>query len=585
MTSTAPRRLMSATVASVLAALMLAPAAARADLPDPTLAETVSGASLSGSFLAAQLAAKDNDDAAAVAFYERALALDPANEELKQFLFLALTANGRIADAVDIGRQLPQAGPAGGVVRLVVAVHALKQKSWAKVSELLAGSNGGELDRLVELLLKAWALYGAGNVDGALDTSTAFAGADWANVVRDYHSGLIAAAAARDAEAEKFFRQAIADRAAAAVLSEVYLRAVEALVRVQAKLGKLDEARQTLASGKELLPTHPPFLALGRRLEEGLPLAPLLTSAPQGGSELLYNVGAAISRQGGASFAQSYLQLADYLNPGSDVVVLALADVFENHKDHERANGYYERIDAKSPYWRRARLQYALNLNDLDQVDKAKETLKVLIAEDPDDLLAYSTLGSVHSQHEEYAEAAEVYDRAVARIATPEQSHWDLFYRRGIAHERLKQWEKAEPNFKQALALNPDQPNVLNYLGYSWIDMGINLEEGMAMIRKAVELRPNSGYIVDSLGWAHYRLGQYEDAVRELERAVELMPQDPVINDHLGDAYWKAGRKLEATFQWNHALASKPEPDDEKKIRAKLEHGLRDEATATSAAD
>src|SRR5690606_33991930 len=143
----------------------------------------------------------------------------------------------------------------------------------------------------------------------------------------------------------------------------------------------------------------------------------------------------------------------------------------------------------------------------------------------------------------------------------PQPHQWTLFYFRGIAYERAKQWDKAEADLLQALALFPEQPHVLNYLGYSWVDQGMHLDEAMDMIARAVELRPNDGYIVDSLGWAHYRLGNYEEAVRELERAVELRPEDPVINDHLGDAYWKVGRRLEARFQWAHARDLDPEPD------------------------
>ena len=153
-------------------------------------------------------------------------------------------------------------------------------------------------------------------------------------------------------------------------------------------------------------------------------------------------------------------------------------------------------------------------------------------------------------------------------------TNWNIYYQRGIAYERLKQWPKAEPNFRKALELFPNQPQVLNYLGYSWIDMNMNLEEGMEMIRKAVELRPSDGYIVDSLGWAHYRLGEYDDAVRELERAVSLKPDDPVLNDHLGDAYWRVGRRLEATFQWSHARDMKPEPAVLAGVEKKLKEGL-----------
>jgi len=195
----------------------------------------------------------------------------------------------------------------------------------------------------------------------------------------------------------------------------------------------------------------------------------------------------------------------------------------------------------------------------------------------------YLALGGVYASKEDFAGAAKVFDKAVERIEAKKFSmpkdpkaavNWNVYYQRGIAYERLKQWAKAEPNFRKALELFPNQPQVLNYLGYSWIDMNMNLDEGMEMIRKAVELRPSDGYIVDSLGWAHYRLGQYEDAVRELERAVSLKPDDPVLNDHLGDAYWRVGRKLEATFQWAHARDMKPDAPVLAEVEKKLKEGL-----------
>ena len=159
-------------------------------------------------------------------------------------------------------------------------------------------------------------------------------------------------------------------------------------------------------------------------------------------------------------------------------------------------------------------------------------------------------------------------------LKTPTSANWNIFYQRGIAYERLKEWPKAEPNFRKALELLPDQPQVLNYLGYSWVDMNMNLKEGLAMIQKAVDLRPSDGYIVDSLGWAYFRLGRFDDAVREMERAVSLKPEDPVLNDHLGDAYWRVGRKLEATFQWNQARDLKPDPDVLAAVQQKLLKGL-----------
>ena len=186
-------------------------------------------------------------------------------------------------------------------------------------------------------------------------------------------------------------------------------------------------------------------------------------------------------------------------------------------------------------------------------------------------------MGSLQRSAKKFEDAAASYDKAIELVGTPDRSNWTLFYFRGICFERAKQWPKAEADFKKALELFPDQPLVLNYLGYSWVDQGVNLDEAFKMLRRAVDLRPSDGYIVDSLGWAHYKLGHYQEAAEELEKAIDLKPADPVVNDHLGDAYWRVNRRIEAHFQWNHARDMRPEPEDLPNILKKIEFGLPDE--------
>ena len=226
----------------------------------------------------------------------------------------------------------------------------------------------------------------------------------------------------------------------------------------------------------------------------------------------------------------------------------------------------------------------AANLDSLNRADEAEKHLNALIKEHPDDLEAIMALGNVLRSHKKFTECVDAYSRGVATLTQPDKSNWMLFYFRGICYERSHQWPKAEADLKKALELFPDQPHVLNYLGYSWIDQGVNLDEGMEMINKAVQQRPDDGYIVDSLGWAYYRLGNYEESVKKLERAIELKPEDPTINDHLGDAYWRVGRVLEAKFQWAHARDLKPEPEDLPKIEAKLKDGLPEETSSQAKA-
>jgi Flp pilus assembly protein TadD len=219
----------------------------------------------------------------------------------------------------------------------------------------------------------------------------------------------------------------------------------------------------------------------------------------------------------------------------------------------------------------------AVSRQRLERPAEAKSHLKEIIAKNPGNYDAWVTLGNIHRNNEEYAEAAEAYTKALDLIPVLTREHWNTLYYRGIAYERVKAWDKAEADFRKALSLEPDQPMVLNYLGYSLIEKKLSLNEAMDMVRKAVELRPNDGYIVDSLGWAHYQLGDYEEAVKHLERAVELKPADPTIAEHLGDAYWRVGRQLEARFQWQHAKDNKPEPEQLIGIEKKLVDGLTED--------
>ena len=186
----------------------------------------------------------------------------------------------------------------------------------------------------------------------------------------------------------------------------------------------------------------------------------------------------------------------------------------------------------------------------------------------------HASLGDILRQKERFSEAAKAYDRALELSGEPSPGDWFLFYARGISFERIGEWDKAEADFRMALKLNPDQPQVLNYLGYSLVEKKIKLDEALEMIKRAVAARPNDGYITDSLGWALYRLGRFEEAVAPMERAVELEPADPIISDHLGDVLWAVGRKMEARFQWQRALSFEPEEEDAKRIRRKLEVGL-----------
>ena len=272
------------------------------------------------------------------------------------------------------------------------------------------------------------------------------------------------------------------------------------------------------------------------------------------------------------------VRIALYLRPDFPSAQVLLADLLESDRRYADANAVYAAIAPASALYRTTRGRIAANLDRMDRDAEAVAQLEAIAKNDPKDADALIQLGDILRGRKKFKEAAAAYDRAIARVPTLERRHWALLYARAIAFERSQQWPRAEADFLKALEFEPEQPYVLNYLGYSWIEKGQHLERATDMVKKAVALRPDDGYIVDSLGWAHFMLGQWADAVRELERAVELRPEDPVINDHLGDAFWRVGRRTEARFQWERALTLKPEPDLIEAIKKKLEHGLPDAA-------
>jgi Flp pilus assembly protein TadD len=254
--------------------------------------------------------------------------------------------------------------------------------------------------------------------------------------------------------------------------------------------------------------------------------------------------------------------------------LVTLASAQETVKRYAAAIDAYDRVPKGTPLEVNIEIRKALNLNQLERVQEARDLLEEIARKHPDDIRPLEALGTIMRGHKQYAEAADYYTRAIALVDRPEPKHWTFFYARGTCYERLKKLPEAEADLQKSLQLSPDQALTLNYLGYTWIDHGRNLRQGLAMIEKAVRLKPDDGYIVDSLGWAYYRLGNFKEAVKHLERAVELRPEDATLNDHLGDVYWRVGREREARFQWEQALTLQPEPADAEKIKRKLENGL-----------
>jgi tetratricopeptide (TPR) repeat protein len=562
------RRAAAAAIA-VAALTWSAPLLAQSQLPT-----TYSRTSVSGSFLAARHASVERDAGAAATHYRAALRGDPRNGELLSRAFLAVLANGEVEEAVKLAERVVQADKNDRIARLVLGVRAIKQKQYPAARQQLAQTLRAPVADLAGTLLSAWTQANPTEYKAAIDSVDKLVGPDWYNIFKSLHAGMILDAAGQKREASKRLERAYQ-------FDKGQLRIVQAygnsLARQGTKEGK-DEALKVYHAFDDLLPHHPLITDAINDLNAGKRL-PLLADSPQlGAAEVLYGLGSVLGRRGGEDLGLIYLQLALYLAPGHPMALLSLADFYEGVKKQELAVKIYERVPVSSPLYRSAQIQRAMGLDTLERSDEAKSLLDRLIAENPTELEAVTALGNVLRGRKQFAECADVYTKGINAMGTPDRSQWTIYYFRGICYERSKQWPRAEADFKKSLELFPDQPLVLNYLGYSWVDQGVHLDEGMRMIQRAVEQRADDGYIVDSLGWAHYRISQFDEAVKYLEHAVELKPEDPTINDHLGDAYWKVGRVLEARFQWSHARDLKPEPEDLAKIEDKLKGGLPEEA-------
>jgi tetratricopeptide (TPR) repeat protein len=553
---------------------MVLPTAGRAQGPVPQEFWRVSAA---GNYLAARQATSERDAGAASIYYRAVLKGDPKNPELIERTFLASLADGDIDEAVKLADGLVQIDRGHRVARLVLGVRAIKQKQYQVASQQLAESVRGPIAGLTATLLSAWTLYGTGESRPAVDTIDRLVGPDWYGIFKDLHTGLILDAAGDKKEAGKRLERAYK-------LDSNALRAVEAYGSWASRGASKDDALKVFQDFDKALPRHPLIVQAIGQLNAGENLPPLVQTPQLGASEALYGLGASLGRQGGEDLALIYLQLAIYLAPEQPLPLLALADLFESLKKPQLAIAAYQKVPEKSPLRRDAEIQLAMDLDTLDKSDEAKAHLQKLVAERPRDLEAIMALGNVLRGRKDFGACAEVYTKGIDAIGHPAKPSWPFYYFRGICYERDKQWPKAEVDLKEALVLYPDQPHVLNYLGYSWIDQGVHLDDGMRMIQRAVEQRPDDAYIVDSLGWAHFRIGNNDEAVKHLERAVELKPGDPTINDHLGDAYWKVGRTLEAQFQWAHARDLNAEPEDLKKIAEKLKSGLLDETPSSAEA-
>lgn len=559
----------------IVAALLAAPAAysevelASFDNQDP--------GTLLGNYLSGRIARGDHDTATAADFYTKALAEDPSNEVILEQAFLLETGSAHWDRALQFAHDLVKIEPAHRIAQFLLGCEAFKQGKYDEADQHFAEARQGPIADLTSTLARAWVKEAAGKPDEAFAILDSLSDADWAQFYQRYHRGLIAdVAGKRDIAAESL--------AVAFKKNPGTLRVSEAYARHAMNSNNRKLALQILKTHIGKTAGHPLSRALLDDINAGQ-VPPLLVVSPTDGlAEVFYGIGDALAGEGGLDMGIIFLQFSLYLKPDFPLAHVALAEAYDNAKRYDLELQAFDRIPEASPLWLSVQIQKAFALNSLERVDESKALLDSLIAKNPKDIRPLDALGNIMRSHERYADARDAYSRAIALLPKPTKDNWALFYSRGVCNERLKDWPAAEADLKRALALSPEESVVLNYLGYSWVDQGMHLKTAMDYIRKAVKLKPEDGYYVDSLGWAYFRLGNLPAAVEQLERAVELRPDDPIINDHLGDAYWRIGRKLEAKYQWQQSLSLKPESEQLVELEKKIKTGLP-ETPETKAAD
>ncbi len=526
------------------------------------------GPTAAGNYLAGRHAQHERRTAAAADFYLAALEDEPDNRDLLRRTFLILAADGRVEESLPLARRLLKlAGADATLAVMTVGIAELANGNPAAAREHFATLPDTGLNAFFLPLVKAWLLAGEKKYDEALAELAGKATNTGLEILYGTHTALINEAAGNTAAAGEAYKAAADKR------QRTNLRLTQLQGEFLERAGQKESAK---AAYDAYMAEHPNSTVLEgsfKRLDGG-PKPPLrVKTARDGVAEALFSLAGSI-RQQDSFETMLFARLALHLKPRMDIAKLLVAEVLEGDERLAESNAVYRQIDRASGFSWSARLRMASNLDRLDKTEQAVLELRSLAQERKDRYDALVSMGDILRRRERYREAAEAYAEARARIPKLEPRHWTLLYTTGIAHERLKEWPKAEPAFLKALELEPDQPFVLNYLGYSWVELGRNLDRAKGMIEKAVEKRPTDGYIVDSLGWVLYRLGDLPGAVKNLERAVELRPEDPTINDHLGDVYWLVGRRNEARFQWQRSLILEPEKDLEVKIRDKLENGF-----------
>ena len=520
-----------------------------------------------GEYLAGLHAARHNDLGAAADFNQQALLLAPDNQMILRKSFILFIADGRYDAALKVGQKLDDLGVSDSMVQMFLFLGQVKARDYEPALLRLDGIANAGVYGLFKPLFKSWVLMAQGKTAEAEAGMTALLEDKSFKDFKGFHAGLFYDYLGKTQRAEELYAGSLV------VPGAMSLRTVEAYGVLLRRLGRDGDARQLYLNYLEKAPDNAQLQRALKDLDQGRRAQSIITSENDGLAEIFYTAANFLIQDNIRSPAISYLRFSNYLKADFYLADFLLGQIFEADKYYAGALESYGRIAESHPSYFNARLQMAWVLEKMNKLDQAIAAMTELSARFPDNREALGALGDINRMNSRFVAAGKSYTKYLDGLEALEEKHWSIFYTRGIVYEQAKKWPQAEADFLKALELRPDQPQVLNYLAYSWVDQGINVEKARKMLERAVELRPYDGYIIDSLGWALYRIGDMPKAVEYLEKAVLLQTDDWAINDHLGDAYWAVGRKYEARFQWRHALSLKPDEEIIVTIETKIKDG------------
>ena len=526
---------------------------------------------LAGPFLAARMATVENDFQAAARFFVQAVAHDPDDRFLQDSALVALVSAGEIDRAIALATRIGAESEPTELSRLIDRANLVHSGDWAGLLANVGTPTDVEAESdLLAGMLRGWGLLGAGKASEALAEFERLARLEGVAPMVNYHLALARALVGDHEGAEAL----LADD-----MTGAHILGFTARAQILAQLERRDEAVAMIEDipGVE---AEPQLLALRDRLESGQPVGFDVVKTPADGiaQVFLTFASALLSSPDPEPLSLIHARLAAWLSPDTPEARLMVAQILQERQQFDLAEPEYDALRRMGQMRPAAELARIDTLSRADRTDEAGKAALSLTAAYPDLPQAWIALGDLLRQQEKFAQAVPAYDKALALLEdAPADARWFPLYARGIALERSGQFDRAEADFLAAIDIRPNQASLLNYLGYSWIDRNQNLDRALGLIEKAVELSPDDGYILDSLAWAYYRLGRYQEAVAPMERAILTMSQDPLVNDHLGDIYWKVGRHREAEIQWQRALSLEPTDTDDvdpDRIRAKLDRGL-----------